>query len=269
MIIQADVIEWSRTYTGPKFHTLLQGNAINIMLPKYQKLIAVLGSTIELALVVRNVAVLNGRELIGLIEARIGMPERTVNLDQCIDRWGVEIIAIPAQPVLLLISNPHAIEDGGEFLFKSIVCFASATSRDLISGEFSMALAGPIARKLAAIGGADLLSRFWRVCAAMHTVLDADVRLAARANAKPLHTTLNCPFRDVESCGYLRLRQVIDKIQLAQQIIGQPIGTITKFLSIAVRPARNAQSIHFLADGWNANAEHCRNVFQWSLFSPV
>lgn len=156
----------------------LDSNQADVMFPEYEKLKAMLNSTIKFALVVRNVAVLDSRARAALVKARIGMPERTVNLNQRIDRREVKIIAKAAQSVLLLVGNAHAIEDGGEFLLESVVRFAGATSRDLIGSQFSMALARFIARKLAAIGGADLLYGFWGMRATVHAVFNTVMSLA-------------------------------------------------------------------------------------------
>jgi hypothetical protein len=85
-----------------------------------------LDSTFQFARIVRSVAVLNSRELTRLVKARIGMPERAVNFDQGMYSRDVKVVAIAAQPVLLLVRNAQAIEDCGELLLKSVARFASA-----------------------------------------------------------------------------------------------------------------------------------------------
>lgn len=276
-IIHADVLTWAATYDGPKFHAMLTDplgdlsklDAIDVVLPEDQELMPMLDSTIQLAPIVCDVAVLDGREVIDLIPAWIGMPERAMNFDQSMDGWKVKIIAVAAQPILLLIGNAHAVKDSGELLFKSIVCFARTTGSNLIGSQFSMALARSIGRELAEIGCADLLSGFWRMCAAVHAVLRSNIGLAPHRYFRGTQVITDRALGYLISLGYLRLRQPFSQVHLAQKFVGQHVGSVSKFLGIAIRPARNADTIHLLPNGWDGNTEHRRYFFQRFLFSPV
>lgn len=268
-IIHADVLKWAATYDGPKFHALLKGDAINVVLPEHQELIPMLDGTIQLAPIVCDVAVLDGREVIDLIPARIGMPERAMNFDQSMDGREVKVIAVATQPILLLISNAHAVKDSGELLFKSIVCFARTTGGNLIGGQVSMALARSVGRELAEIGRADFLSGFWRMRATVHAVLGANVRLAPHWYFRGTQVIADRTLGHLILLSYLQLRQAFGQIQLTQQFIGQHVGSVPKFLGIAIRPARNTDTIHLLPNGRDGYVEHFRNLFQRFSFIPV
>lgn len=265
MIIHADILEWAASYDGP----LLQCNAADVVLPKDQQGIAVLSGAVGFTPIVCKVAMLNSRKLVGLIKARIGMPERAMHFDQRIDRRNMKIIAVSTQSVLPLIHDTHVVEDGSELLFKSVMCFTSPTSGDLLGGQLRMALTSLIGCELTTIGLAHLLSRLGCMRAAMHAVFAANVRLASHRN---IQSTQAHPDRSLgqsmPSC-YLRLRQAFDQIHLVQQIIGQYICSIPQLLCIAIRPSSYAQPIHFLPNGRDGYVEHSRDVFQWLLFVPI
>lgn len=176
MIINADILDWAASYDGLLFHALLQNDPADVIFPENHQPVAVLCSAIGLALIIHDIAMLDCRKAGGLIEARISVPECAVYFNQRIDRWNVKVVAISAQSVLLLISDAHAIEDGSEFLLKSVVCFTRATSSDLIGGQIRMALARFFGRELAPVGLANLLFSLWSMCTTIHPIFCAGVR---------------------------------------------------------------------------------------------
>ncbi len=267
MIIQSDILEWAATYSGEPFHALLQSrlNSIwgnmDIVLPKDEKIISIIGRPIRFFMVICNVTLLNSRKIIGIIEARIGVPERSVNLNQGIAFWQVKVINKAPKPILLNVIDAQCLQDGGEGRLQSIIRFACSAFGYLLRCQGGVISSRFFAGELAAACLSHLLYCFWGMGSAIHAILSALPSLASRWNLETLHTLLNGTLRQSIASANGPLTHTFINIKVCQYIFAQMICFVTQHLSIAVCSSRYTQPIHSLSYSWNGNAKMSGDVF--------